>query len=122
LKSLLAILLVSSLLLQGFGRLCIVVNYQLNQAQITELFCINKNKPDVGCQGKCYLKKQLGQAESQSVPLSSLKALLEVELFAQPLTGFLFATGPTDARPAGFYLYPTYPSPVRPVFLPPKAA
>ena len=119
---LLAILLTASLLLQGFSRLLIVVNYELNREQITQLLCVNKNTPQAHCYGRCYLKKQLGQADTQSVPLGSLKALLEHELFAQCLLTFSFSTGEPAGRPAEFNAFPAYPAPILPLFQPPKAA
>lgn len=122
LKSLLAILLVASLLLQGLGRLVIVVNYQLNQEQITALFCVNKSKPASGCHGKCYLKKQLDQADAQSVPLGSLKTLLELDLFTQPLPAFAFTAGAARRQAWGFYPHPSYAAPARVVLGPPKIA
>ena len=33
--------------------------YFINQAEITELFCINKEKPKLECNGKCHLAKEL---------------------------------------------------------------
>jgi len=37
----------------------IVTNYQINKEEITEAFCVNKDKPELKCNGKCHLKKQL---------------------------------------------------------------
>lgn len=31
----------------------------MNQAEITELFCINKEKPRLKCNGKCHLKSTM---------------------------------------------------------------
>lgn len=33
-------------------------DYLLNQSEIIDLFCINKDKPEMQCNGKCHLKKQ----------------------------------------------------------------
>jgi hypothetical protein len=41
----------------------IVAYYHINKQYITEKLCINKNKPSVGCNGHCYLSKQLKKAE-----------------------------------------------------------
>lgn len=106
--------------MQGFNRVFILLNYQLNQAQITALFCVNKNNPDVACHGKCYLKKRLGQADAQSVPISQLASLLKLELFAQQQSVFVFTTGLTTHRPTGYYPLQRYPAPVLPLPLPPK--
>ncbi len=122
LRPLLSILITASLLLQGFSRLLIVANYELNREQITELLCVNKNSPRAHCYGKCYLNKQLGRTDTGSVPLGSLKALLAHELFAQCLSTFSFPTGEPADRPAGFYAFRAYPAPILPVFQPPKVA
>lgn len=34
-------------------------HYFINQAEITELFCVNKEKPKLECNGKCHLAKEL---------------------------------------------------------------
>lgn len=41
----------------------ITINYLLNKAEITELFCINKEKPKLQCNGKCYLAKEIAAVE-----------------------------------------------------------
>lgn len=40
----------------------IVAAFQLNQEAITELFCINKDKPEKKCKGCCYLAKEIKKA------------------------------------------------------------
>jgi len=46
--------------LQGFFTL---VNWKINQTEITEKYCENKNTPMLNCNGKCYLAKQLKKQE-----------------------------------------------------------
>lgn len=41
----------------------LIINYFLNTAEITELFCINKEKPQLECNGKCHLAKQFVETE-----------------------------------------------------------
>lgn len=36
-----------------------MVNWKINQAELTEKYCENKAKPMLHCNGKCYLAKQL---------------------------------------------------------------
>ena len=43
----------------------ILVNYQLNKAEITAKYCVNKDKPVMHCCGKCLLKKKLAEQEAQ---------------------------------------------------------
>lgn len=35
------------------------INYTLNKQEIIEKFCENKDKPELQCEGKCHLKKQI---------------------------------------------------------------
>ena len=37
----------------------ITIDYFINQSEIIELFCINKEKPQMQCEGKCHLAKEL---------------------------------------------------------------
>ena len=58
----LAFFLVGLLLLQTFSRELVVLDYQVHKEQITELFCVNKDKPTLHCNGECHLVKQLRKA------------------------------------------------------------
>ncbi len=42
-----------------------LANYLINQDYIAEFLCINKDKPELECNGKCYLAKQLEEASSE---------------------------------------------------------
>ena len=46
------------------------LSYEVNNEEITTLFCENKDNPELKCNGKCYLMKQLKSAESdeENVP------------------------------------------------------
>lgn len=48
-----------------------IVAFKLNQGSITALFCVNKDKPAMKCDGKCFLKKALttSKDENQSKPI-----------------------------------------------------
>ncbi|GAA3634276.1 hypothetical protein [Flavivirga jejuensis] len=51
------------------------VEYLLNQDYIAEFLCINKDKPELQCHGKCYLVKEIEkQQENDS---NSLRVSLE---------------------------------------------
>jgi hypothetical protein len=60
---LLAFFLVALMLLQTLGQEVLVVDYQLNKARITQLYCVNKARPQLHCNGKCHLAKQLRKAD-----------------------------------------------------------
>ena len=40
--------------------------YQLNIDYIIETYCVNKEKPKLQCNGKCYLSKQLKKANNST--------------------------------------------------------
>jgi hypothetical protein len=61
---LLAYFLTALLLLQSVGQELLVLHFVVNQASITARFCVNKARPRLHCNGKCYLAKQLRRAEN----------------------------------------------------------
>ena len=59
LKSIFGILLLLAFIARPTAKIGIVGYYGLNIKNIVEKYCINKDKPVLKCNGKCYLKKQL---------------------------------------------------------------
>jgi hypothetical protein len=47
------------------ARSIVYASYQLNKSYITEVYCVNKNKPWMHCNGHCFLMKKLRQAEEK---------------------------------------------------------
>ena len=75
---LLAYFLTVLLLLQSFGRELLVLNFAVNQASIAQKYCVNKARPSLRCNGKCFLAKQLrrtenGPAKNPSSALAKVK-------------------------------------------------
>lgn len=62
-KKAICILMVFTLLLQVSVNVGIAVYYHLNKAEIAQKLCENKAKPQMHCNGHCYLSKQLKKAE-----------------------------------------------------------
>ncbi len=48
-----------------FSDTAIYIHYLANQSEITELFCENKDTPEMKCNGKCHLGKQLNEHEER---------------------------------------------------------
>lgn len=71
---LLAYFLTALLLLQSFGRELLVLNFAANQVALTQKYCVNKARPSLRCNGKCFLAKQLRRAEGgpAKAPASAL--------------------------------------------------
>ncbi len=45
------------------------VEYAINYDYISEVLCINKDKPEMHCNGKCYVMKQLKKQKSEDFKL-----------------------------------------------------
>ncbi len=53
-----------------------VFDYVINQDYIAEYLCINKDKPEIHCDGKCYLMEMLAeqnQQKKQNLPAIDLR-------------------------------------------------
>jgi len=55
-----------------FDRFGLIAYYYLNTDYIVEFLCINKEKPESKCNGKCYLNSELKQDQEnkKDLPLS----------------------------------------------------
>ena len=51
--------LVAGFLSQMFSSSLLVLNYAVNQEYIIENFCVNKAEPEMKCDGRCHLSKQI---------------------------------------------------------------
>lgn len=58
-RSLISSFLLVLMLFSQFYNSAVWIKYELNVEEITELFCINKEKPALMCNGKCYVKGEL---------------------------------------------------------------
>lgn len=50
-----------------------ILDYALNYQYISTQLCENKNTPELGCNGKCHLKKELAKTYKNDVPASNEK-------------------------------------------------
>ncbi|HEX8356616.1 MAG TPA: hypothetical protein VF610_04360 [Segetibacter sp.] len=82
-KQLTTILLILIVFLQTFSRFVIEADYLLNKSYIASVLCVNKAKPKMNCNGKCYMAKQLKEEhkQDQQTP-SAKKSKIEVQLFS----------------------------------------
>ena len=111
------------LLLQAFGRELLVLNFVVNQAAITARHCVNKARPRLHCNGKCYLAQQLRRAENgpSKAPAGTLaKATFEVVVppcfrLAGPIWADTMASRPYAPLAVG----PRAAVPLRGIFHPP---
>jgi len=64
-KKIVGLALVLALGFQFLMKLGILTYFQLNKAYIIEVFCENKAKPQLHCDGQCFLAKKLQEAEDR---------------------------------------------------------
>ena len=65
LRRLFTYLLLVLFVFQLCGRIGYVAWFKLNQEAITELFCVNKFKPQMQCKGKCFLMREMKQQDER---------------------------------------------------------
>ncbi len=58
-----AILLLVALISSNFSRFFSYAGFELNRKYIAENLCVNKNRPWLHCNGKCYFMKKIRHAE-----------------------------------------------------------
>ncbi len=92
-----SVLLIFATLSAGFTKLFIYAGYELNKDYIAKTLCVNKAKPTMHCNGKCYLTKKIKQAEhtEQKQEKSSYKRFF-VEAFMPSTQRFICFTRQTD--------------------------
>lgn len=57
-----------------FRPLAPLVEYAVNYQYISEVLCINRSNPELHCNGKCYLGKEIAKTnDTDSSPLNKIK-------------------------------------------------
>lgn len=82
LKRILTFLMLVAVLNQTFNTVSTLVAFQVNRQYITEMLCINKNRPELECHGKCVLMQRM-QADidkAQAKGQQMLQKLIENEV------------------------------------------
>ncbi|MCB0380386.1 MAG: hypothetical protein KDD24_03955 [Flavobacteriales bacterium] len=63
----------------------LTVHYFVNQAEIIEMFCVNKEKPKLACNGKCHLAKELVKVDTKNEENPFSGTSLQYNLEIKPL-------------------------------------
>ncbi|RYZ98544.1 MAG: hypothetical protein EOP47_19100 [Sphingobacteriaceae bacterium] len=64
-RSFTAFVLIATLLTANLTRLFVYAGYEMNKNYIAAKLCENRDKPQMHCEGKCYLAKKIKQAEEK---------------------------------------------------------
>ena len=118
-KRLFSISMLSVILMQTFSTLIIIADYQLNKNYIAQNLCENKNKPQLHCNGKCQLNKQLQkQDKNENAPFNPIKEKNQIQLFCE-WNDFGFADSQSIKNNYLPYLEKKITSPISSTFHPP---
>ena len=110
----------------NFSLVFVYVGFKFNQQYIAANLCINRFKPSLHCNGKCYFMRKLKQAEDndkkQAAKNSSSR--LEMSFIQQPFTISFSEPVIIDALSAGFpvFNYQYTSRYLSSIFKPPKSA
>jgi len=64
-KNVLILLALSGILLNTFNKELVLLDYYANRDFIKRVLCINTDKPELHCDGKCYLMTRLKAEEAK---------------------------------------------------------
>lgn len=76
------IITLTGLLLQTCGKGLVLAEYMLNKEYIARVLCVNRTKPESGCNGQCHLMKQMEKETKQEEKGNAVKDKYEV-IFSQ---------------------------------------
>ncbi len=99
-KKILPLSLVLVMLAQAFIKTGVVVYYYTNQSDIVQNLCVNRNKPELTCAGKCmldtWMKKADNGDDTKSPGAPTFKQVQDIVLFFEtPAVFLLFLDGIT---------------------------
>lgn len=72
-KQAVSITVLLCLLFSMSAKLGLLAHYYLNLRQITEEHCVNKNRPELNCNGSCYLSGQMKETETPGLAFPNLE-------------------------------------------------
>lgn len=64
-RQLTALVLIPLLFASSLSKTMVLAGFRMNRSYIAAELCENRDKPQLHCQGKCYLKKKLQLAEQK---------------------------------------------------------
>ncbi|HEY8401686.1 MAG TPA: hypothetical protein VIK89_10510 [Cytophagaceae bacterium] len=72
-------LLLAVYLLNPFKIFQPILNYQANYHYISTVLCENKDKPELACNGVCYLKKEISKAAQEQTQQVKSETKVEID-------------------------------------------
>lgn len=112
-------------ILPTFSQWGTIAYYQINKEYITRVLCQNRDKPQLHCNGKCYLAKKLKERQEKQNQETSeqIQRIPSLQLFTSPIISFEFLVTPFLMSPEQTFPYQlaNYQAPLSVLVLPPCA-
>lgn len=112
-------------ILPTFSQWGTIAYYKVNKEYITRVLCQNRDKPELHCDGKCYLAKKLKEQQQKQDQQTSdrVESIPMLQLFASPIASFDFCPARILTRDqlAFSYHLATYQAPLS-ILVPPPCA
>lgn len=78
---LISLVLIMALSFQCLIKIGLISYYNINIEYIISELCENKDKPELNCKGKCYLKKKMGEADKAEKQSAEIFKQIEFPVF-----------------------------------------
>ena len=78
----LAIILITCLSFQQLSGLLVIADFATKVDEITLKYCVNKEKTELKCNGKCHLRKTLKKTESEEQEQQQEEEVLQSSYYA----------------------------------------
>ncbi len=100
----------------------ILLNYEVNTSYIIENFCVNTDSPELNCNGKCHLAKQIqADSEQKSETPAAENEIITLVLTIEESSDFEFKFFELECAHANsLYLEGHYSNPLHSIFHPPQ--
>lgn len=122
-RSFIAYLLLIALMLPTLSPWGTIAYFHLNRAHIARVLCENRNRPQLNCNGKCYLAKKLKkqQEKKEKETAERIENIPVANLFFVTASSFLFPVIFVPKQTPGFvYRLCHYSAALRGLLKPPR--
>lgn len=88
-----------------------LVDYFINYGYIVAELCVNRDKPELECNGKCYLTEQLAEASEEELPFAEnqKEAVSGFQiLFLQEAKAFVFPISAEENKALNWFYKDQY--------------
>ncbi|WAC10539.1 hypothetical protein [Dyadobacter pollutisoli] len=123
-RSVISYILLFSIMLPTLSPWGTIAYFKLNRDYIARVLCENRARPQMHCNGKCYLAKKLKQQQEKQDKETSEKVQNTpvIQLFTSPFHSYSFETSPAVflEKVRFFHQLQCYTAPAAKLLRPPK--